>query len=105
MPVSVEQLKSHFKAMAEGKLPPNSLQVVRQRGSGKTKLFYKIHPQLQNLSPVKLAVDQAKNKIKSNPINTGKGSVAKKDKGSKTGRKQTSKRGRKVNQKTKDHLS
>jgi hypothetical protein len=39
---SVEQWVEHFRRMANGQLPPESKFIVRQRGGGPAKTFYKV---------------------------------------------------------------
>ena len=38
---------THFRNMAQNKLPPNSLQVVRS-GGGVKKIYYRVTPQVEN---------------------------------------------------------
>ena len=50
---------THFKNMAQNKLPPDSLQIVR-RGSGPARTFYRVAPVI---STAQQSVDQALSQV------------------------------------------
>ena len=55
---------THFKNMAQNKLPPGSLQIVR-RGSGVARTFYRVAP---TISPAQQTVDQALAQVSPEPV-------------------------------------
>ena len=55
---SLSSWVAHFKRMSEGKLPPGSLHIVKTRGGGPSKTYYRV------ISPVQQTIDQAEAKLK-----------------------------------------
>ena len=58
---AVSQWIAHFKKMSENQLPPGTLQVVRSRGGGPSRTYYRVNPVL---SPTQQVVEQATAKVK-----------------------------------------
>ncbi len=59
--MSVNQWTTHFKRMALGTLPAGSRYIVRMRGGGASKSFFRVVPVI---SPAEQAVNQAQLKVR-----------------------------------------
>jgi hypothetical protein len=82
---SLKQWISHFKNMSSGDLPPGSVHIVRQRGGGPTRTYYKVQPPTI-VSPAQQVVDQAAAKVRAKPVNRGRPKQSKAAKGRKPSR-------------------
>lgn len=61
--MSANQWSTHFKKMAMGTLPSGSRHIVRNRGGGPTRTYFKVVPPIV-VSPAQQAVNQAKAQVK-----------------------------------------
>ncbi len=99
--MSVNQWTTHFKRMALGTLPAGSRYIVRMRGGGSSKSFFRVVPVI---SPAEQAVNQARSKVRKvvNKRNKGGSRQPKRPvKGPVKGRKKRSGAGPKKPRKTK----
>ena len=53
---------AHFEKMARGTLPPGSRYIIRNRGGGATRSYYRVNPTI--ISPAQQVVNQAEVKVK-----------------------------------------